>query len=98
MSDAKACKNCGQNLPGDFSGDICPGCGLTYWKFNKEKGRIDPDASFTFELPPYSQDLSDAGLGRNVAIPDCGQGYNGPVDAAGDAGEAVGLALDEIHH
>jgi rubrerythrin len=32
MSDAKACKNCGINLPGDFSGDICPGCGLTYWK------------------------------------------------------------------
>ncbi|MGA7979041.1 MAG: Sec-dependent nitrous-oxide reductase [Chromatiaceae bacterium] len=35
--------------------------GLTYWSFNKEKGRIDPDNSFTFELPPYSQDLSDAG-------------------------------------
>ena len=32
MSDAKASKNCGINLPGDFSGDICPGCGLTYWK------------------------------------------------------------------
>jgi len=33
MSDVKkACKNCGINLPGDFSGDICPGCGLTYWK------------------------------------------------------------------
>ncbi len=34
---------------------------LTYWKFNREKGRIDPAQSFTFELPPYSQDLSDAG-------------------------------------
>lgn|GEM_PF-203264 len=32
MSEAKACKSCGMNLPGDFSGDICPGCGLTYWK------------------------------------------------------------------
>ena len=32
MSDAKSCANCGINLPGDFSGDICPGCGLTYWK------------------------------------------------------------------
>ncbi len=37
--------------------------GLTYWKFNKEKGRIEPENSFTFELPPYSQDLSDAGKG-----------------------------------
>ncbi len=35
--------------------------GLTYWKFDRQKGRIDPDNSFTFELPPYSQDLSDAG-------------------------------------
>ncbi len=37
--------------------------GLTYWKFNMEKGRIEPENSFTFELPPYSQDLSDAGKG-----------------------------------
>ncbi|MEI6413572.1 MAG: Sec-dependent nitrous-oxide reductase [Pseudomonadota bacterium] len=37
--------------------------GLTYWKFNREKGRIEPENSFTFELPPYSQDLSDAGKG-----------------------------------
>ena len=35
--------------------------GLTYWAFDKEKGRIVPEDSFTFELPPYSQDLSDAG-------------------------------------
>ncbi len=35
--------------------------GLTYWKFDRQKGRIDLDNSFTFELPPYSQDLSDAG-------------------------------------
>ncbi len=37
--------------------------GLTYWKFNREEGRIKPEDSFTFELPPYSQDLSDAGKG-----------------------------------
>ncbi|BAO43557.1 Sec-dependent nitrous-oxide reductase [Thiolapillus brandeum] len=37
--------------------------GLTYWKFNMEKGKIEPENSFTFELPPYSQDLSDAGKG-----------------------------------
>ncbi|WP_029133254.1 Sec-dependent nitrous-oxide reductase [Sedimenticola selenatireducens] len=35
--------------------------GVTYWKFDDKKGRIDPAQSFTFELPPYSQDLSDAG-------------------------------------
>ncbi len=37
--------------------------GLTYWKFNNEKGRIEAENSFTFELGPYSQDLSDAGKG-----------------------------------
>ena len=37
--------------------------GLTYWKFDREAGRIKPDMSFTFEMPPYSQDLSDAGKG-----------------------------------
>lgn len=35
--------------------------GVTYWKFDLKKGRINEDQSFTFELPPYSQDLSDAG-------------------------------------
>jgi len=37
--------------------------GITYWKFDREAGRIDQDASFTVEAPPYSQDLSDAGKG-----------------------------------
>jgi len=37
--------------------------GLTYWRFNNESGKIEPENSFTFELPPYSQDLSDAGKG-----------------------------------
>jgi len=37
--------------------------GLTYWKFDKKEGRLKVDQSFTFELPPYSQDLSDAGKG-----------------------------------
>ena len=35
--------------------------GVTYWKFNKEIGRLDPSQSFTVEMPPYSQDLSDFG-------------------------------------
>ena len=56
---------------GDISGDFVPleefnekyRGGLTYWKFNRDKGRIEPENSFTFEMPPYSQDLSDAGKG-----------------------------------
>ncbi len=35
--------------------------GATFWKFDRQKGRIDPEQSFTIELPPYMQDLSDAG-------------------------------------
>lgn len=38
---------------------------VTFWKFDREKGRIDPAASFTVELPPYWQDLSDAGKGAS---------------------------------
>ncbi|MET0012085.1 MAG: Sec-dependent nitrous-oxide reductase [Sedimenticola sp.] len=45
--------------------------GLTYWKFDKKKGRIDAGNSFTFEMPPYSQDLADAGKG-----PSYGWGFN----------------------
>ena len=40
--------------------------GLTYWKFDDKKGRLNPAQSFTFELPPYSQDLSDAGKGASM--------------------------------
>ena len=32
-----------------------------FWKFDKEKGRIDPESSWAVELPPYAQDLADAG-------------------------------------
>ncbi|MEO5336304.1 MAG: Sec-dependent nitrous-oxide reductase [Magnetospirillum sp. WYHS-4] len=36
---------------------------ITYWKFDRKKGRIVPEESFSLELPPYSQDLSDFGKG-----------------------------------
>ncbi len=39
--------------------------GLTYWKFDNDKGRLLKDKSFTFEFPPYTQDLSDAGKGKS---------------------------------
>ncbi len=34
---------------------------VTLWKFDRKKGRIDRSQSFAIELPPYWQDLSDAG-------------------------------------
>ncbi|MFO0895347.1 MAG: Sec-dependent nitrous-oxide reductase [Phycisphaerales bacterium] len=36
---------------------------VTFWKFDRQKGRIDPAQSFAMELPPYWQDLADAGKG-----------------------------------
>ena len=38
---------------------------VTIWKFDREAGRLDPDRSFAIELPPYWQDLCDAG--KNVS-------------------------------
>lgn len=34
---------------------------VTFWAFDRETGRIDPARSFALELPPYWQDLCDAG-------------------------------------
>ncbi|MBC8514952.1 Sec-dependent nitrous-oxide reductase [bacterium] len=34
---------------------------VTFWKFDRLAGRIDKSASFAMELPPYWQDLCDAG-------------------------------------
>jgi nitrous-oxide reductase len=34
---------------------------ITFWKFDRTKGRIDEAASFALEVPPYWQDLSDCG-------------------------------------
>ncbi|MBI4308337.1 MAG: Sec-dependent nitrous-oxide reductase [Chloroflexi bacterium] len=34
---------------------------ITYWKFDRQKARIDPAQSFAIEVPPYWQDLCDAG-------------------------------------
>jgi len=35
--------------------------GVTVWKFDHKEGKILPEKSFTIEMPPYMQDLSDAG-------------------------------------
>ena len=37
--------------------------GVTIWKFDDKIGRIDEKDSFTIEMPPYMQDLSDSGKG-----------------------------------
>jgi len=40
--------------------------GVTVWDFDPKEGRIHPEKSFTLELPPYMQDLSDAGKGASM--------------------------------
>ncbi len=39
--------------------------GVSVWKFDNKIGRILPKQSFTIEMPPYMQDLSDAGKGAS---------------------------------
>ncbi|HET6349144.1 MAG TPA: Sec-dependent nitrous-oxide reductase [Candidatus Krumholzibacteria bacterium] len=34
---------------------------ITFWKFDRTSGRIQENKSFALELPPYWQDLADAG-------------------------------------
>jgi nitrous-oxide reductase len=34
---------------------------ITFWRFDRAKGRIAPEESFAVEVPPYMQDLADAG-------------------------------------
>lgn len=38
---------------------------VTFWKFDRDRGRIDPDRSFAMELPPYWQDLAQVGWGKS---------------------------------
>ena len=44
-----------ENYASDYRGMI------TFWKFDREKGKIDQESSFAMELPPYWQDICDAG-------------------------------------
>ena len=32
MAEIIDCKNCGHSLPEPFNAELCPSCGLTYWK------------------------------------------------------------------
>jgi nitrous-oxide reductase len=38
---------------------------ITFWSFDSVKGRVDMEKSFQIELPPYWQDLCDAGKGAS---------------------------------
>jgi nitrous-oxide reductase len=44
---------------------------ITFWKFDREAGRIDKTKSFAIELPPYWQDLCDAGKGPSDGLIFC---------------------------
>ncbi len=44
---------------------------MTFWKFDPIKGRILPEQSFQLELPPYWQDLADAGRGPSEGLIFC---------------------------
>ena len=44
-----------ENYAEDYRGMV------TFWKFDRENGRLLPDQSFAMEMPPYWQDLCDAG-------------------------------------
>ncbi|MGF1510281.1 MAG: Sec-dependent nitrous-oxide reductase [Myxococcota bacterium] len=49
---------------GNFNGKLRGG--ITFHRFDREKGRIDRGRSFTIIAPPYVQDLSDAGKGESA--------------------------------
>jgi nitrous-oxide reductase len=44
---------------------------MTFWKFDRQAGRIDKSKSFGIELPPYWQDLCDAGKGPSDGLLFC---------------------------
>ncbi len=44
---------------------------MGFWSFDRVKGRIDIDKSFQIEVPPYWQDLCDAGKGPSYGLAFC---------------------------
>jgi len=72
--------------------------GVTYWKFDRTKGRLDPTASFAVELPPYSQDLSDFGklasTGWSFTNSFCSERYVGGIERGRPPFEAGCSAKD----
>jgi nitrous-oxide reductase len=72
--------------------------GVTYWKFDREKGRLDAAKAFSIELPPYSQDLSDFGklasTGWSFTNSFCSERYVGGIERGRPPFEAGCSAKD----
>jgi nitrous-oxide reductase len=72
--------------------------GVTYWKFDRARGRLDPSQSFAVELPPYSQDLSDFGKlgshGWSFTNSFCSERYVGGIERGRPPFEAGCSAKD----
>lgn len=72
--------------------------GVTYWKFDREQGRLVEEESFTIEMPPYSQDLSDAGkkvsYGWSFTNSFCSERYVGGIESGRPPFEAGCSAND----
>ncbi len=72
---------------------------VTFWKFDRDAGRIDESKSFAMELPPYWQDLCDAGKLESEGWVFCGS-FNKELatgqgqDGTGDHFEAGASAAD----
>ena len=63
------CALCGYSASGRFEGDICPKCGLTYWKCGK--------GGFTFTAPALPDSCPECGERcdfKNITCytPECG--------------------------
>jgi nitrous-oxide reductase len=72
--------------------------GVTYWRFDRERGRLDAAQSFSVELPPYSQDLSDFGklasTGWSFTNSFCSERYVGGIERGRPPFEAGCSAKD----
>jgi len=69
---------------------------VTFWKFDRDSGRILEDQSFAIELPPYWQDLCDAGKLESEGWVFCGSfntelatGESGPDGVPFEAGASA---------
>jgi nitrous-oxide reductase len=72
---------------------------VTFWKFDRASGRILEDQSFAMELPPYWQDLCDAGKLVSEGWVFCGsfnteRATGEGADGSGDPFEAGASARD----
>ncbi len=74
---------------------------VTYWKFDRAAGRIDKSQSFSIELPPYTQDLSDAGKlvsdGWSFTNSFCAERYVGGIESGRPPFEA-GCSQNDVDY